>query len=169
MSEPLAPHEPDNCYHIYNHAVGNEDIFKTDKNYFSFLSGFKKYVSPYADLMCYCLMKNHFHLVVRFRSTNEISDLMNKANLSLVPNKMVAISSEQIILFLSQQFSKYFNSYAKAFNKENFRRGALFERAFHRKAVITDDYLKKTHSVYPSKSCSRWICNHHSRLEIFEL
>jgi REP element-mobilizing transposase RayT len=143
MAEPLQSLEPDRCYHIYNHAVGSENLFRSDKNYISFLAGFKKHILPVADLLSYALMKNHFHFVVRFRSYDEITAVMKKQDLTLVPNKIVIISSEQIILFLSRQFSNYFNSYAKSLNKENFRRGALFERAFHRKNVVTDEYLKK--------------------------
>src|SRR5580704_1412930 len=114
MAEPLQSLEPDRCYHIYNHAVGNENLFRSDKNYVSFHAGFKKHILPVADLLCYCLMKNHFHFVIRFRSHEDITTFMNKQDLTLVPNKIVVISSEQIILFLSKQFSNYFNSYAKA-------------------------------------------------------
>ncbi|MEI6815144.1 MAG: transposase [Bacteroidota bacterium] len=143
MSDPLVSLQPDNCYHIYNHAVGNENIFRSDKNYQSFLAGFQKHIFPIADLLCYGLMKNHFHLVVRVRLSKEIIELINKTDIRFHPNKIVEIPAEQIILFLSQQFSNFFNSYAKAINKENYRRGALFERAFHRKQVITDEYLKR--------------------------
>jgi putative transposase len=98
---------------------------------------------PYADLMCYCLMRNHFHLIVRFRSYDEISDLIIKADITLVPGKLNVISDEKLTLFLSQQFSNYFNSYAKAYNMENFRRGALFKRAFRRIPIQTDDYMMR--------------------------
>jgi REP-associated tyrosine transposase len=143
MAEPLESLEPDRYYHIYNHAVGVENLFRSDKNYILFLEGLKKHIYPVADLFCYCLMKNHFHFVVRFRSHDEIAQLMNKMDLKLNLNKIIIRSSEEVVLFLSQQFSNYFNSYARVLNKENFRRGALFERAFHRKNVMTEDYLRK--------------------------
>ena len=143
MSAGLTPLEPGISYHIFNHAAGNEDIFKTDKNYVTFLLGFKTYMYPYADLMCYSLMKNHFHLVVRFRSHKIISDLINNAYKTLTTGKLNIISDEKMTLFLSQQFSNYFNSYAKSFNKENHRLGALFKRAFRRNPILTEHYMKK--------------------------
>jgi putative transposase len=143
MSESLVILESDKCYHIYNHAVGNENIFNTDRNYQAFLKGFTIYIFPFADLLCYALMKNHFHLVVRFRSFDEISKLINKPDEFVLASKIKVISTEEIALFLSQQFSNYFNSYAKAYNNENYRRGALFKRAFRREPVLTDDYLKR--------------------------
>jgi REP element-mobilizing transposase RayT len=88
-------------------------------------------------------MKNHFHFVVRFRSHDEITELINEMDLKLNRNKIIDRSPEEVVLFLSQQFSNYFNSYARILNKERFRRGALFERAFHRKNVATEEYLKK--------------------------
>jgi len=143
MSKALIPLEPGVSYHIFNHSVGNENIFRTDKNYLSFLKGFKTYMFPYADLMCYCLMRNHFHLIVRFRSHDEIEEFINNADKTLVNGKLKVISDEKLTLLLSQQFSNYFNSYAKAYNMENFRRGALFKRAFRRIPIQTDDYMKR--------------------------
>src|ERR1017187_553454 len=110
MSESLVILESDHTYHIYNHAVGNENIF---------------------------------HFVVRIRSFEVISKLINKPDELISVSKMKILSTEEIALFLSQQFSNYFNSYAKAYNNENYRRGALFKRAFRREPVLTSDYLKR--------------------------
>lgn len=43
----------------------------------------------------------------------------------------------------SKQFSKVFNSYSQAFNKENNRHGALIESPFKRKEIKSEDYLRK--------------------------
>ena len=39
-------------------------IFVADKNYHYFLKQWNKYLQPYADVLAYCLMPNHFHLMV---------------------------------------------------------------------------------------------------------
>jgi len=41
-----------------------------------------------------------------------------------------------------QYFSNLFNSYTKAFNKQNTRHGSLFERPFKRKLIDNETYLK---------------------------
>ena len=45
---------------------------------------------------------------------------------------------------IAKQFSNFFNSYAKAFNKENHRNGSLFTRPFKRKEIAGEDHLKNT-------------------------
>ncbi len=63
---------PGEYYHIYNRGNNREDIFLEDKNYFYFLDLFKKYISPLADLYAYCLMKNHFHLLIKIKEAGKI-------------------------------------------------------------------------------------------------
>ncbi|MEO7763513.1 MAG: hypothetical protein ABIR78_04085, partial [Ferruginibacter sp.] len=46
--------------------------------------------------------------------------------------------------FVMQQFSNMFNSYAKAFNKKNYRRGALFMDYMRRVEVTTDTQFTAT-------------------------
>jgi len=44
---------------------------------------------------------------------------------------------------ISRQFGHLFNSYAQAFNKNHNRHGSLFAPNFKRKAIDSDDYLRK--------------------------
>ena len=44
----------------------------------------------------------------------------------------------------SKQFSRVFNSYSQAFNKENSRHGALIESPFKRKKITSEEYLRNT-------------------------
>jgi len=64
MSTKKIPLEVEKCYHIYNHAVGNENLFRCDENYRYFLKKYAEHISPIADTFAYCLMPNHFHLSV---------------------------------------------------------------------------------------------------------
>ncbi len=52
-------------YHIYNRAVGDEKLFKTPDDYFYFLEKLKRYILPVAEVYVYCLLPNHFHLLIK--------------------------------------------------------------------------------------------------------
>lgn len=56
--------EPNHIYHIYNRGNNSQKIFFTRDNYLFFLKKIKLYVLPYADILAWCLMPNHFHLMV---------------------------------------------------------------------------------------------------------
>jgi len=51
-------------YHINNQGNNRQRIFFKRENYLFFLEKIKNHVLPYADILAYCLMPNHFHLMV---------------------------------------------------------------------------------------------------------
>src|SRR5690554_39819 len=59
-------------YHIYNHANGDENLFREQKNYEYFLEKYKQHISPIAETIAWCLMPNHFHLLVKIKTEEEI-------------------------------------------------------------------------------------------------
>ncbi|MHB9142398.1 MAG: hypothetical protein ACYC25_11035 [Paludibacter sp.] len=73
--------QPDTSYHIFNHANGFENIFRHEANYYFFLEKYLKYIGPIAETYAWCLMPNHFHLVVRIRKR---AILINNYNFSKV-------------------------------------------------------------------------------------
>jgi REP element-mobilizing transposase RayT len=114
----------DTYYHIFNRGVNKENIFFEECNYPFFLDLMKKHIEPVADLFAFCLLKNHFHLLVRIKAEEEIS-------------------TEQIVPQTVNQnpsacFSNFFNAYAKAINKAYSRTGSLFQHPFHRAEVTSD-------------------------------
>ena len=60
------------CYHIYNYANGNENLFREQKNYEYFLEKYKQHINPIAETIAWCLMPNHFHLLVKIKTEEEI-------------------------------------------------------------------------------------------------
>ncbi|OFY63026.1 MAG: hypothetical protein A3H98_10715 [Bacteroidetes bacterium RIFCSPLOWO2_02_FULL_36_8] len=54
-------------YHVYNRAVDSKPMFKNEGNYLYFLRQYGKYLSSVLDTFAYCLLGNHFHLLVRVR------------------------------------------------------------------------------------------------------
>jgi len=137
MAETRIQLEADKYFHIFNHAVGDEKFFKNDRNYQFFLDNLKDYIPPIADLLCYCLMQNHFHLVVKFHSIEELKKEFSKNG----KFKETELTSDKISELLSKQFSNYFNKYAKSFNAQEYRRGSLFKRAFMRIPINSESYL----------------------------
>lgn len=114
----------DTYYHIFNRGVNKENIFFEECNYPFFLDLMKKHIEPVADVFAYCLLENHFHLLVRIKAEEEIS-------------------TEQIVPQTVNQnpsacFSNLFNAYAKTINKTYGRTGSLFQHPFHR-VEVTDD------------------------------
>ena len=93
--------EKDYFYHIYNRGINSETIFLSNDNKLYFLKLFSKYLIGIVDVYAYCLMDNHFHIVIKI------------------------VEEEKIV---TQSLSNLFNSYAKAFNKQNNRTVSLFEK-----------------------------------------
>ncbi len=74
--QKIEPLEHDKFYHIYNCGINSTDLFKEKSNYEYFLGLYDKYIYPVADTYSWCLMKNHFHLLVRIKEEEEI-DVFN--------------------------------------------------------------------------------------------
>ncbi len=76
----MEPLQPDRSYHIFNHANGFENIFRIEANFVYFLEKYRLFISPIAETYAYCLMPNHFHLVVRIRKRETIEALIRINN-----------------------------------------------------------------------------------------
>lgn len=134
MENKYSSIQADSFYHIYNRANGDEKTFLDDENYQFFLRQYKKYIHPFVDTYCYCLMPNHFHFLLKVKNEQELY----QALLKVKNNKQSDLSgfgnltslNSNYSNFISKQFSNFFNSYAKAFNKRYKRRGNLFMRPF---------------------------------------
>jgi REP element-mobilizing transposase RayT len=113
-------------YHIYNRGNNGIDLFIEERNYHYFLKLYIQYIYPIADTYAYCLMKNHFHLLVRMKPENDIQDWQ---------------SFKDCQSLYSQAFSNLFSTYTKAINKTYRRSGSLFEKPFRRVLVDSDSYF----------------------------
>jgi len=78
----MQPLIPNTSYHIFNHANGFENIFREKENYRFFLEKYQLHISPIAETYAYCLMPNHFHLIIRIRKREEIKALMANKTIS---------------------------------------------------------------------------------------
>ena len=126
--------EPNVCYHIYNRAIGHENLFLKPAHYDFFLSRWEKYLLPYFSIYAYCLMPNHFHLLAKAKPLDEqvLADIQNhpsKKAQAFIRNEV------DIEAFYSELFKSLFTSYTGAFNKEQERHGSLFQQKYKRLAI----------------------------------
>jgi len=134
----IVPLEPDKYYHIFNHSNGSENLFVKAEHYDFFLKRYSHFINPIADTFAYCLMPNHFHFAVRIKSSEE---LKNHINLQGFDN--LEGLNDDVGKKISQQFSNLFNSYTKAFNKQQNRKGSLFIPRYKRKQIDSNEYFKQ--------------------------
>lgn len=139
MARPQLPLEPEQFYHVFNHANGNDNIFRDDKNYDFFLRLYSTHISGVANTLAFCLMPNHFHLVIQMKSEAELRSFYSRKNKTEA--FQASLTLERLCRLNSQQFSNLFNSYAQAFNKVYRRRGGLFISNFKRKKITSNEYL----------------------------
>lgn len=134
-------------YHVLSRGVDKRKIFMDDKDYLRFIHDLFEFnnqlpvsnilyrfgknknmdiVSPYikkprellVDISAFCLMPNHYHLLLEPRAENGISLFMKKLNIG----------------------------YAKYFNKKYERTGALFEGRY--KSILIKNHAHFTHIPY---------------------
>lgn len=133
MKTNTDPLFPERYYHIYNRGINGQDLFKEEKNYSYFLQKYFKFVLPVANIFAYCLLKNHFHILLRVRTETEIRehcrDRVKEANVMPI---------EKLI---SKAFNSFFKSYSATINTTYHRTGRLFEEPFLRIPVNDNAYL----------------------------
>lgn len=116
-------------YHIYARGVNKQKIFLDDNDFVYFLSLLKRYLSSkyiksargedypklYDDiqLLAYCLMPNHFHLLVYQISEKSMTRLMRGV----------------------------MTAYSLHFNTKYHRKGHLFESSYRASRISNDQYL----------------------------
>jgi REP element-mobilizing transposase RayT len=111
-------------YHIYNRGNNGETLFREQRNYPYFLKLYARYIEPVAETYSYCLMRNHFHFLVRIKDWQSSKDCQSYRSLEA-----------------SHAFANLFSTYTKAFNKAYQRTGSLFEKPFRRILVDNDRYF----------------------------
>lgn len=120
---------PEQFYHVYNRGVEKRTIFLDDQDYTVFLGLLKKYLTGkddalknrhrfdnldgQIDLLAYCLMPNHIHLLFYQRTEDGISKLMRRV----------------------------MTGYAMYFNNRYQRVGALFQGRYKAANINADGYL----------------------------
>ena len=75
--------EPASFYHVYNRGNNKEPIFFEPANYQFFLNRFSEYFpEDTAEIHAYCLLPNHFHILIRLRREFDYSIRMQHFSIS---------------------------------------------------------------------------------------
>jgi putative transposase len=126
----IREHSANSYYHVYNRGVEKRTLFIDDQDYAIFLSLLKRYLdiipeesdrgktykslSDSVELIAFCLMSNHFHLLLYQIDVGSVAELMR------------AVCS----------------SYVTYFNKKYDRVGTLFQGKFRAVFITSDDHLQ---------------------------
>ncbi len=106
--------QPGGYYHLYNRGARRLSIFREPENYLFLLRRLKQFL-PGLELsvIAYCLMPNHYHLLIRQNGEHPAGLLIQRL----------------------------FNSYTKAYNKRYGHSGTLFERRYQAKPITDNAHL----------------------------
>lgn len=139
-----------NTYHVYNRTNNHEDLFLLDEMRFLFLRNLKRYLEGYFTIHSFCLLKNHFHLLVTVSDISNICKHLSTKDageLLVIEKNFIEINDNQRLeishALLNRQFRRLFTSYSVSFNNKFQRAGNLFHRPYKRKLVANDVYFKK--------------------------
>lgn len=105
--------QPSEIYHLYNRGNNKQPIFFCDENYLFFLRKVNAQLKPICDILCWCLMPNHFNFIINTKDESCIS----RPSFGGKPMQELAY---RIGVLLS--------SYSQAINKQNGTSGSLFQQ-----------------------------------------
>jgi len=115
MARPLRIEYPGAFYHVINRGNAGENIFKSKRDREKFLEYLQKAGERFSTIIhTYCLMDNHYHLLMETPEPN-LSGALQWINVS----------------------------YALYFNRKRHRSGHLFQGRFKAIVIDADEYLKQ--------------------------
>lgn len=137
--------EKNHLYHIFNQGNNQQTIFFKEDNYLFFIQKIKTHICPFADLLAWCLMPNHFHLMVRvndvelptsaiigYATQNKLkhpAPVIGSATSSRAPNRDQAPNNRQSgYTSLNKEIGILLASYTRAIQKQENITGTLFRQ-----------------------------------------
>jgi len=137
--------EDGHIYHIFNQGNNRQPIFFKRENYLYFLNKIRIHITPFADILAWCLMPNHFHLMV---VVNDLDAETHRVTLSHPVSTPFStshpVSNPQSF---NQSIAVMLRSYTRAINKQENKNGSLFREGtssrqgeFHPKP-LTEPYV----------------------------
>jgi len=135
------PYQPNHIYHIYNQGNNQQYIFFQKRNYSFFINKMRQYLLPYVDILCYCLMPNHFHWMVHTKMEACMPSNAIKPRKKIQTSNNNLIQSDDYQQNLSHAIGKLLSSYTKAINKQEQRSGSLFRSHTKAKNGIIEELI----------------------------
>jgi len=103
-------------YHVFNRGNNLQTVFFNRENYLFFLEKLRKNIPPHADILAWCLMPNHFHLMISVSCVEvEISE-------QVTPSHLLTKTRS-----LNDSISILLRSYTRAIQKQERTTGSLFQ------------------------------------------
>ena len=121
---------PESYYHVYARGHSRDKIFDDNSDYAKFLNLLQRYLTKdqqtdryginykclydKLELLCFCLMENHFHLLIYQRDEGSMQSLMRGV----------------------------MTSYSRYFNQKYDKSGSLFESTYKASLISNQSYLE---------------------------
>lgn len=107
-------------YHVYNRGNNSQTLFFSPENYMSFLSGIEENIKPFASILAYCILPNHFHLMIE----------VENERLECYPSYSASgsIKGPQKYRSLNDSIAIMLRLYTRTANSEFHKRGPLFHQ-----------------------------------------
>ncbi len=148
-------------FHIYNQGNNRQLIFFGRENYFFFLDKIGEHVFPFGDIFAYCLMPNHFHIMMQVNSVvldgetlvEGATAFTRSATQSRTSSKGSRERRNPKITNLNKEIGIMLASYTRAINKQNGWSGSLFRQKT--KAECLTEISDITPSFYNTDSGTR--------------
>lgn len=128
-------------YHVYNRGVEKRDIFLDDQDYAVFLHLLKYYLSPIDPKNVHPLMEFQNFSIVRPRPLANIEKEVDLIEYCLMPNHFHLILQQINIDGVTKLLRRIATTYAMYFNKRYKRVGYLFQGPYRAILVENDSYL----------------------------
>lgn len=119
--------ETGNLYHIYNQGNNRQKIFFSRENYLFFLNKIKAHILPHADIVAWCLMPNHFHLMLYVHDLEIEVDSSEGVGSSegVTPSDALTKTKTRT---LNESIGILLRSYTRAINKQENSTGSVFRK-----------------------------------------
>ncbi len=124
--------EKDRLYHVYNQGNNRKNIFFDRNNYQLFYHKMGEFISPYADIIAWCLMPNHFHLMIL---VNEVELFYEKKTKRPLRNSLALKSNLLKKRTLNESIGILLRSYTRSINAEHDFTGSLFRQTSKANAI----------------------------------
>lgn len=143
MTDKQPDFVPNGVFHVFNHANGFENIYNSEENYRFFLKRMSLYLPQVVDTLAYCLLPNHFHLLIQVKPISDLTNFHQK-KFDLSTEKLLQTIKKTPIDYsylVRKQITNFLGSYVKSFNKQNGRTGSLLRQNTNRKFVDNTVYF----------------------------
>ena len=135
-------------YHIYNRGNNSQTIFFGEENYHYFLKKIRTELLPFCDILAYCLMPNHFHIMIfvnwvelELSPPASATPSSNQSNNTQISNSFDELRVVTKSKTLNSAIAILLRSYTRAIQKQHGFTGSLFQQKT--KAKLLDNQTEQ--------------------------